>query len=74
MYRKVKDKKSKKQRILRKNILYKTNPTKNYYICNQSNINSYSLMMKQLIAYCGLNCENSDARIATANFILPTIH
>ena len=43
----------------------KIKPHKNYYICNQPNINSHSLMMKQLIACCGLDCESCDARIAT---------
>ena len=43
----------------------KIKPHKNYYICNQPIINSHSLMMKQLIACCGLDCESCDARIAT---------
>ncbi len=62
----------------------KIKPHKNYYICNQPNINSHSLMMKQLIACCGLDCESCDARIATVRddnynivvdkFALPTKH
>ena len=32
-----------------------------------SNINRYNQVMKQLIACCGLDCENCAARIATVN-------
>lgn len=50
---------------IEKNVFNEIKPHKNHYICNQPIINSHSLMMKQLIACCGLDCESCDARIAT---------